>query len=234
MPNTYFSFKQFTIHHDRCAMKVGTDGVLLGAWTDISTAQRILDIGTGTGLIALMLAQRSQASITAIDIDRDAVEQACENAAASPWGNRINISQQDICHYKPEHYFDVIVSNPPYFINALKCPDNKRNRARHTDDLSFEDLITHAANLLSTDGIFSVIIPTDGMSDFLKICECNQLYLYRQTLIHTIPNALPKRVLLAFKKDTTECIVNHLTIELSRHIYSDEYIALTKDFYLNM
>lgn len=133
MPNPYFSFKQFTVYHDRCAMKVGTDGVLLGAWADVVSARNILDIGTGTGLISLMMAQRCNARIRAVDIDADAVEQARGNVAASPWQDRIEVELQDICHFTSETLFDVIVSNPPYFTDSLKCPGKQRNIARHTD-----------------------------------------------------------------------------------------------------
>ena len=138
MPNPYFSFKQFTVYHDRCAMKVGTDGVLLGAWTDVSGARDILDIGTGTGLIALMLAQRSEAHIVAVDIDEDAVKQAKENVEKSPWPGRIEVERHDICCFNSDIRYDVIVSNPPYFFNSLKCPDGQRNIARHTVGLNFE------------------------------------------------------------------------------------------------
>ena len=234
MPNPSFSFKQFTVCHDRCAMKVGTDGVLLGAWTEVASACRILDIGTGTGLISLMLAQRSSAFIKAIDIDRDAVEQARGNVAESPWRERIEVELQDVCRYTSEAGFDVIVSNPPYFVNSLKCPDSQRNTARHTDDLDFERLIGSVVRLLSPDGMFSVVIPTDGMEQFYTIATRYGLHLSRQTLVHTKPGASPKRALLAFKRTSEKCIYDCLTIELSRHVYSEEYIALTRDFYLKM
>lgn len=234
MPNPYFSFKQFTVYHDRCAMKVGTDGVLLGAWADVDTARRVLDIGTGTGLISLMLAQRSNARIKAIDIDMDAVEQARSNVAASPWKDRIEVERQDICHFTSESLFDVIVSNPPYFVDSLKCSDGQRNTARHTDNLDFRDLIASVARLLHPEGVFSVIIPTDGKEHFLTIATSYGLHLSHQTLIHTTPVAEPKRALLAFKFSLNECITNDLIVELSRHVYSKEYIELTKDFYLRM
>ena len=142
MANPYFKFKQFTIWHDKCAMKVGTDGALLGAWAAPKEARNILDIGTGTGLVALMLAQRCQAFIDAIDIDADACLQAEENVARSPFADRIRVhccALNDFHPSAPSHY-DLIVSNPPYFHQALKCPDPKRNRARHTDTLSLEEL----------------------------------------------------------------------------------------------
>lgn len=234
MPNPYFSFKRFTVYHDRCAMKVGTDGVLLGAWTPVSSARRVLDIGTGTGLISLMLAQRCSAYIKALDIVPEAVEQAKFNVAASPWSDRIEVELQDICRYVSHNCFDVVVSNPPYFVNSLKCPDTRRNTARHTDSLDFESLIMAVTRLLSPEGVFSVIIPTDGMQLLVAIASQHGLYMSHQTLVHTKPEAEAKRVLLSFKRFPTKCITDSLVIELSRHIYSKEYIALTQDFYLNM
>lgn len=234
MPNPYFSFKQFTVYHDRCAMKVGTDGVLLGAWADVASARNILDIGTGSGLIALMMAQRSNARIKAIDIDMNAVEQARGNVAASPWKDRIEVEWQDICHFTSDFLFDVIVSNPPYFINSLKCPDGQRNTARHTDNLDFENLIISVGRLLHPKGTFFVIIPTDGKELFLTAATRYGFYLSHQTLVHTKPGAEPKRVLLALKFSVEKCATDDLNIELSRHVYSEEYIALTKDFYLKM
>ena len=143
MANPYFQFKKFTVWHDKCAMKVGTDGVLLGEWASTERCQRILDVGTGTGLIALMLAQRSTAILDAIDIDSDACLQAQENIAKSPFANRIQVYQTSLSEYMPDENikYDLIVSNPPYFIDSLKCPDTKRNLARHTDTLSLPDLL---------------------------------------------------------------------------------------------
>lgn len=234
MPNPYFSFKQFTVCHDRCAMKVGTDGVLLGAWVDVASARNILDIGTGTGLIALMMAQRGNARIWAIDIDADAVEQARGNVAASPWKDRIEVERQDACHFVSDILFDAIVSNPPYFADSLKCPDGQRNTARHTDHLDFDRLTASAARLLHPEGTFSVIIPTDGRESFLQIAARHGLHLSRQTWVHTKPGAAPKRVLLALRFTAARCLTDDLTIELSRHVYSEEYTALTRDFYLKM
>lgn len=234
MSNPYFSFKQFTVYHDRCAMKVGVDGVLLGAWVDVSGAHYALDIGTGTGLIALMLAQRCGASVTAIDIDAEAVEQSRENIAASQWKSRIEVRLQDICTYQSDTLYDVIVSNPPYFHRSTKCPNGQRNTARHTDNLDFEDLIAAVNRLLHPAGAFSVIIPTDGMQFFLDISTRYGLYPSRCTWVHTKQNATPKRMLLAFKRLQGECVTDDLTIELEPQVFSKEYIALTHDFYLKM
>lgn len=235
MPNPFFAFKQFTIYHDRCAMKVGTDGVLLGAWTDVSSSKNVLDIGTGTGLISLMIAQRNDASsIVAIDIDDAAASQAKENVSASPWKERITVINQDICLYQPSMRFDTIVSNPPFFIDSLKCPDGQRNTARHTDTLPIQSLLRKGGELLSNDGAFSIIIPYDQSEEIIRLAEGEGLYLVRHTQVVTRPGLPPKRSLLTFRKTKEECKNDELTIELDRHVYTDEYIALTKDFYLKM
>lgn len=235
MPNPFFAFKQFTIHHDRCAMKVGTDGVLLGAWVNLSNSHRILDIGTGTGLIALMMAQRcNDSNITAIDIDTEAVSQANENIQASPWKDRVIAIQQDIRSFHPNKSFDTIISNPPYFINSLKSSDTQRNTARHTDTLSAEDLIRKTADLLTEDGYFSIILPTEQIEELIQISERVGLYPSRRTHVITRPGLMPKRTLMEFCKRETPFPTNQLVIELDRHVYSEEYIALTRDFYLKM
>lgn len=234
MANSYFTFKQFTVRHDRCAMKVGTDGVLLGAWTDVSASRRILDVGTGTGLIALMLAQRCEAFITGIDIDTEAVGQAAENIAASPWKDRVGVMQQDVCSYTPTELYDTIVSNPPFFIQSLKCPDCRRNTARHTDTLDAERLFAAAARLLRPDGCFSLILPAEQKEEVVGIAARSGFGLLRHTAVVTRPGLPPKRSLLEFRKTEGECRENELVIELSRHVYSEDYIALTRAFYLKM
>ena len=235
MSDSKFSFKQFDLHQELCAMKVGTDGVLLGAWTDVSSSQQILDIGTGTGLIALMLAQRNvTAHITAIDIDEAAVEQAKENIAASPWKNRIEVRQQDVCNFSSNRLFDTIVSNPPYFNQSLKGPDSQRNTARHTDSLDSSDLFKKVAEILHPEGRFSIIIPSDQTDEIIRIAATYGLHPSRQTDVITRPGLPPKRALLAFQKAEEICFKDELVIELERHVYSEDYIALTRDFYLKM
>lgn len=235
MPNPYFAFKQFTVYHDRCAMKVGTDGVLLGAWADVSSSKNVLDIGTGTGLISLMIAQRSDASsIVAIDIDDGAVGQAKENVAASAWNERITVLNQDICIYRPLECFDTIVSNPPFFIDSLKCPDGQRNAARHTDTLSMNSLLKKGKELLADNGKFSIIIPYEQSMDVIRLAKGEGLYPSRHTKVVTRLGLSPKRSLLEFRKTEGECREDVLTIELERHVYTDEYMALTKAFYLKM
>lgn len=234
MSNSFFSFKKFTIHHDRCAMKVGTDGVLLGAWTDVAHSKHLLDIGSGTGLVALMLAQRCTGEITGIEIDKEAVEQSRENVAASPWKERIEILWQDVRQYTPNNLYDTIVSNPPYFVDSLKCPDGQRNTARHSDTLDADQLIEKAASLLHPSGRFSVIIPSDLYERFIQTAASYGLHPSRHTQVITRPSLPPKRSLLEFRKEITACATDELLIELDRHVYSEAYIALTKDFYLKM
>ena len=162
MSNSSFKFKQFTIYHDKCAMKVGTDGVLLGAWAPIANVKRVLDVGTGTGLIALQLAQRNpHAKITAIEIDTVAAEQAKNNVLHSPWADRIEVLCLDFRNYQQDDKFDLLVSNPTYFMDALKCPDEQRCMARHAGGLNYHSLFRHAVHLLSEQGKVSIIIPSE-------------------------------------------------------------------------
>ena len=238
MANPYFRFKKFTVYHDKCAMKVGTDAVLLGAWADTSFCRNILDIGTGTGIIALMLAQRSQATVEAIDIDKEACVQATENAAASPYTERIKVvhaSCADFAASNQQKRYDLIVSNPPYFINSLKCPDNKRTVARHTDTLLLSDLIREAQTLLSPSGRIALVLPYERLEEVKALASANHLYICRQTDVIPTPGAAPKRLLVELST-TEENIKNRdtLTIEEARHQYTPEYIALSKEFYLNM
>lgn len=241
MATPFFKFKKFTIWHDKCAMKVGTDGVLLGALAPSESVKRVLDVGTGTGLIALMLAQRTEkeqdVTITAVELDKDAVLQAEENIRQSPWPNRITVVSTDYRTYSPAVKFDLIVSNPPYFVNAIKSPHLNRTQARHTDSLSFEDLITKSAALLADGGVFGVIIPTDVMNSFFTLAKDVNLTLLKRIMIKTTPIAIAKRVVLFFGKEDKEIADiedKELLIELERHQYSDDYIRLTKSFYLKM
>jgi len=236
MPNNYFEFKQFRIYQDGAAMKVGTDGVLLGAWMQLDgTEQHILDIGTGTGLLALMMAQRSRATaIDAVEIDEAAVRQAKSNAATSPWTERIHIHHipiQDFVRQATARY-DHIVSNPPFFVRSLKAPDAARSAARHTDTLAFEDLISAANTLMTPRGRFSVIYPTEEAAVFETLAAENGLYCKRRTKVKGTSESAIKRILMEFSQSKTAIRENELVIELARHQYSPEYITLTRDFYL--
>lgn len=237
MPNPYFQFKQFTVYHDRCAMKVGTDGVLLGMWTNVDRATKVLDVGTGTGLIALMLAQRSsEIEIDAIDINKEAVEQAKENVNNSPFSEQITCfhsSLQDFAIEQKDKY-DLIVSNPPYFNQSLKSPSQSRSLARHTDSLYTEELLELSSNLLVEKGRLSIIYPYEEKGFILDFASKNKLYPSRITDVLPTPNSSPKRVLMEFRKTDSELITNSLVIEIERHVYSDDFTTLAKDFYLKL
>ncbi|WP_243349414.1 tRNA1(Val) (adenine(37)-N6)-methyltransferase [Parabacteroides sp. FAFU027] len=234
MANPYFQFKQFTIHHDRCAMKVGTDGVLLGAWAPVEEGMRVLDVGAGSGLIALMLAQRNAASVIAVELDEDAAAQAAENVAESPFADRVEVVQNDILHFQPEQRFDLIVSNPPYFDLSLQSPDKQRTLARHTDSLSYDDLLTVSARLLNDGGLISLVVPVDVEQKLDAIAQSAALFPVRKTFVIPKPGAAPKRLLVSYSNVQRELQQDELLVELARHHYSEEFISLTKAFYLKM
>ena len=236
MSNPYFQFKQFTVWHDKCAMKVGTDGVLLGAWTSVQGAHSILDVGTGTGLVALMLAQRSlpNTNIVALEIDEAAARQAKENIVRSPWKKQIEVVQADFRKYQSPEKFDVIVSNPPYFVDSLGCPDQQRNSARHNDSLTYEELLEGVTGLLTENGTFTIVIPKDVADRVKMIASEKKLQAVRQLNVITKPGGIPIRTLITFSFSNQECIVEELLTEVARHQYSKEYIALTREYYLNM
>ena len=229
-----FTFKQFEIRQDRCAMKVGTDGVLLGAWARVGHCKRILDVGTGTGLVALMAAQRSGAEVVGIDLDADAVSQAAENAAASPWSDRVRIMEADAKEFSDIQLFDAILCNPPYFENSLKCPDAARTMARHTDTLTFDELAKNAARLLASEGELSVVIPYDRATDMTVSAACYGLFATRQTVVCPVQGGKPKRMLMAFSKQGEAHAPVTLYIQDVQRCYTPEYVLLVEDFYLKM
>jgi tRNA1Val (adenine37-N6)-methyltransferase len=253
MANPYFRFKQFAVWHDRCAMKVGTDGVLLGAWCGCEGRKRILDVGTGTGLIALMTAQRNpEARIDAVEIDADAAGQAAVNFAESPWAKRLNVILADFGTFAAERDcgegYDLIVSNPPYFERSLKAKGEQRTMARHTDSLPLERLIAGASRLLTADGVLALVYPIDADARIRALAAEAGLRPKRRVEVRGTPEAAPKRVLAEFRRATSEAAAagvsttfassreqsGELVVELARHVYSPEYIALTRDFYLKM
>jgi len=220
-------------------MKIGTDGVLLGAWTPIENNPfSVLDIGTGTGIIALMLAQRSGAEqIDALEIDEDAYEQATDNFENSPWNDRLFCFHAGLDEFveEPEDEYDLIVSNPPFYSEDYKSDNEQRDLARFQDAMPFEDLIEAAALLLSENGIFAVIIPFKEEEKFLALANEYELYPLKITRVKGTSTSEIKRSLLAFSRnEITDFPVDELIIETARHIYTPEYIALTKDFYLKM
>jgi len=244
-----FQFKQFSLEQDRTAMKIGTDGVLLGAWTPIeNNPLSILDIGTGTGIIALMLAQRSSAEhsslkgeqaqqIDALEIDEKAYEQATDNFENSPWNNRLFCFHAALDEFveEPEEEYDLIVCNPPFYSEDYKSDNKQRDLARFQDAMPFENLIEAAALLLSENGIFSVIIPFKEEENFVALAKEHELFPLKITRVKGTPTSETKRSLLAFSRNTiSNFTIDELIIETARHIYTPEYIALTKDFYLKM
>ena len=238
MGNPYFRFKQFTVYHDLCAMKVGIDGVLLGAWASTENAKRILDIGTGSGLIALMLAQRNEnALIDAIDVEKSAVRQAEINIQHSAWKERIKaheISLQDFVSMAKNKY-DLIVSNPPFFVNSLKTPEKERTNARHTDSLTHEELILLSKSLLAPNGKICVILPIKEGNLCEIFAEKSGLFCSKMVLVFPKPETEAKRLLLEFSTEKKETEISELTIETAiRHQYSAEFTELAKDFYLKM
>ncbi|MDV6169384.1 methyltransferase [Flavobacterium sp. DG1-102-2] len=233
-----FQFKQFSIQQDKCAMKVGTDGVLLGAWAPVDHKPfSILDIGAGTGLIALMLAQRSHAEqIDGIEIDDDAYEQAVDNFENSPWGDRLFCYHAGLDEFmdEPEDEYDLIVSNPPFYTDGYFSGDEQRDKARFTESLPFEDLIEASALLLSEHGVLAVIIPFKEEEKLIALAKQDELYPFKITHVKGTPATEVKRSLIAFSRFKKETAIDELTIELERHKYTDEYILLTQDFYLKM
>lgn len=234
-----FQFKQFTVQQDRCAMKIGTDSVLLGAWTPIENKPfSILDIGAGTGILSLMLAQRSAAEqIDSLEIDEDCYEQCVENFENSPWSDRLFCFHAGLDEFieEPEDEYDIIISNPPFYSEDYKSDNSQRDLARFQDALPFEDLVEAADLLLSENGIFAVIIPFKEEERFIDLCAEVELFPVKVTRVkgsHTTPIV---RSLLAFKRYELSVLeADELVIEINRHEYTDDYINLTKDFYIKM
>jgi tRNA1Val (adenine37-N6)-methyltransferase len=234
MANNYFRFKEFTIFQDKAAFKVGTDGVLLGAAADITNRKRILDIGSGTGLIAIMLAQRCNAEIVAIEPDPDSFSQTCDNVSGCKWSSRINVVNTDLQNFEPgTDKFDLIVTNPPYFSNSLKNPDQRISLARHTVSLNSNELLKGAARLLEDKGTFQLILPYVEGNIFIAEAHEYGLYCNNILKIRPLPTSEIRRMILTFSREQLKATEKFLTIEHGmRHEFTEEYINLTKDFYL--
>ena len=231
--NSYFQFKQFVVNQEDCAMKVGTDGVLLGAWFNFPENGTVLDIGTGTGLIALMAAQRGADSVVAVEIDEKAAAQAAANAALSKWKDIITVVHSDIaCFSDTDKHFDAVVCNPPFFRDSLRSPDSVRSQARHNDTLSYEKLAEMANCLLSDNGLFSLVLPYDMGDIFISVAAKNGLYLCKRTNVVTRKGNLPKRVLLSLSKQVKVCVTDELVMFDELNNETSEYIYLVRDFYL--
>ena len=233
-----FQFKQFSVHQNRCAMKVGTDGVLLGAVTSLQHhPQSILDVGSGTGVIALMLAQRSHAeTIDAIELDEYAYEQCVENFEASPWADRLFCYHASFEEFftEMEESYDLIISNPPFYSETVTSGSTPRDQARQNSALPFEQLFMGVGELLSEAGTFSLIIPITEEETVLGIGKRNGLYAFHILRIKGNPNAPLKRCIVQFSRTQKPLSEEELTIELERHQFTEKYIALTKEFYLKM
>lgn len=227
-----FRFKQFEIEQDRCAMKVGTDGVLLGAWAQ--GGRRILDIGSGTGLISLMMAQRfPEAEVVGIDMDADACGQARENVMASPFRDRVEIVCCRLQDFGGTGVFDAIVSNPPFFVDSLKNPDSKRTMARHTDSLPFRDLFAGVKRLLSDEGVFSAIVHAEVVEQFVAESCMLGFYLISRCGVKTVERKQPKRFMLSFAKHRISPYEEHVeTMMDSQGNRSEWYKKITEEFYL--
>lgn len=230
-----FDFKQFRISHTH-SFKVGTDAVLLGAWAEIPQTGAILDVGCGSGIVTLMLAQRTQALITGIDIQPESIVEARENALASPFAERITLMCQDLLTYTPPTPFDCIVSNPPYYEEDTPSPVAETNTAKHTmGSLTFEDLAGHATRLLKDDGLFQVILPSQAYTRFADIAQRHHLYLIHATSVQTTEKKAAKRHLLCFRKSaghTPHPIFDSICLQTNGGERSRAYRELTKDFYL--
>lgn len=234
MSNPWFQFKKFRVYHDKSTMKVGTDAVLLACLTDYADINNILDVGCGSGIVSLMAAQLSNAAILAIDIHKASVIQADENFALSEWKQRLaakKISSQQLAD-ESLLKFDLIISNPPFFISSLKSPVSHRNLARHNDSLSHTDLLLAAKKLLQPTGRLSVILPTAEGNEFeIKAGEVG-FYLKKRVEIKPNPAKIANRMVLEFVLETAIPTISELCIRNENNEYSPEYKSLTKDFYL--
>lgn len=236
MPNLYFQFKQFIVYHDKCAMKVGTDGVLLGGWADVASAEKILDIGCGSGLIALMLAQRSTAHVIGIDISENAFVQTQENIARSPWKDRveaIHVPLQGFARDYVGEKFDLIASNPPYFVRSLQPLTHDRLLARHTEELSLGQLLMDAEKLLSTNGRICLVLPSDQLAAVESEAGRIGLGISKLVWVSTKPGKVTKRILVQLERNATSMEESDFIIEETGGGYSPQFKEMLKDFYLS-
>lgn len=230
-----FYFKQFHIHHDRCAMKVGTDSVLLGAWANIDGVKKILDIGSGSGVLAMMLAQRTDTDVTVhgVEIDHQAYLQACINAQESPWPQRITYYHQAIQNFHDETSFDLIVCNPPYFNNSKHSPDLKRTQARHNTILPYEDLIAGVKKHLKDSGRFALILPYSEGMDFIALATMAGLVCSRKCGFRSVNNKQVSRLLLEFSYTPSPTAIAEIVLYTPDGKWTKEYTGLVAPFYLD-
>jgi len=234
MSNPYFQFKNFKVFHDKSSMKVGTDAVLLPCLTDLSNAQNILEVGCGSGVISLMCAQLTKAEILGIDIHRDSVEQALQNFNLSPWSKRLKaklISFQELVA-KNYQKFDLIISNPPFFMGSLKSPQENRNLARHNDSLSQLDLLQSARQLLNPNGHISLILPINEGEELIKLAEEEGFHLTTRVNIQPKPTKPANRIVIELSLVEQKTTLDAIIIREESNEYTKAYKELTKDFYL--
>lgn len=229
-----FRFKMFQVDHSKTTMKVGTDGVLLGAWLNIHQAQTILDIGTGCGVIALMMAQRSAATtkIDAVEIEKVDAAQAVENICNSPWPDKVDVHCLPIQNFRPATKYDLIVSNPPFFHDSYQPPDVRRRQSRHGDTLGHRDLIDGVCRLLDETGTFNIILPPVEAQQFVSLAKENRLHLTRRSFFKTRANKPPERWLMEFSQRSGTIYEDEVLLYSSGDEWSEQYRTLTQDFYL--
>ena len=229
----FFDFKKFRVYQERSAFKIGTDGVLLGAWADASLAENALDIGTGTGLIALMLAQKSSCSITALEPDKDSYNEAVHNVGISPWSKKIRVLNKRLQDYQISTKYDLIVTNPPFFQRSLHNADKRLSRARHNYDLDSSALLNAAVKLLNADGKMCLVLPYTEAALFIADASEYGLYCNRVLKVKPLPSSGVKRMLMEFGKEKKQLHQSFLVLETGkRHEYSADYKKLTADYYL--
>lgn len=235
MANSYFKFKQFTVHQEHAAFRITTDSVMLGAWADLDDRKNILDIGTGTGILALMAAQRSDAEIVAIEPDRNSFMQAGLNIANSPWYNRINLINIPVQEYLPRDgcLFDSIITNPPFFNDSLPNPDSGKARTRHSLTLSHRELLEASLRLLTPEGTLQLVLPVTEAGKFMVMTASAGFACLRRLTVKPSPSLPAERILMTLGRGPGSSQEETIVIENGRrHEFSDEYISLTREFYL--
>lgn len=240
MPNNYFQFKDFIVQQEKCGMKVCTDSCLFGAWVanqitnDSIIAKSVLDIGTGTGLLALMLAQKSNAKIDAVEIDENSFEQASENFDSSPWKERMKVFNADINNWQPQAKYDLIISNPPFYEKDLVPANTEKAIAKHSGALRLEDLLAKAKNLLNEKGYFALLLPSQR-SEWLENKALAYSFFVREKIeVKQTPMHKYFRTMLLLQCEKTETIKSTITIKDNNNQYAPEFTELLKDYYLNL
>lgn len=241
LPNTYFQFKQFTVHHDRCAMKVTTDACLFGAWSaeemknEKGKIQNALDIGAGTGLLPLMVVQKNEVAIDAVEIDGEAVQQAKENVAASPWSDRITIFHADATTWQADKMYNCIFSNPPFYESELRSANKSKNVAHHDEGLKLEGLFTFIKSHLAENGVFFLLLPAKRENEMNDLLKRFSFHLHQKIFVRQTVNHTPFRLMIqAGNKKEQEIILRDLSIKNENNEYTTEFIVLLKDYYLHL